>query len=162
MKINIFGNKLDRQGAIFLAIGFLFGTVFMIFNFFNSKPIEKNEAIEKTAVFDYYELQHGKGDRLLGAWLFFENGEKEYIAGECISVAVALNFEKLSKGTELHLLINPKTNYVIELHTDSLTLMDFDYAQECLKQKGNEYILGAFSMLVICCFFVYKAITIKE
>lgn len=163
MKINIFGNnKLDRQGAIFLAVGFLLGTVFLVFNFFNSKPIEKNEAIEKTVVFDYYELQYGKGDRLLGAWLFFENGEKEYIAGECISVALALNLKSLSEGSELHLLINPKTNYIIELHTDSLTLIDFDYAQDCLKQKGNEYIFGAFSMLIICCFFVYKAITLKE
>ena len=48
MKINIFGNnKLDRQGAIFLAVGFLLGTVFLVFNFFNSKPIEKKRSYRK-------------------------------------------------------------------------------------------------------------------
>lgn len=163
MRINIFtNNKIDKQGAVFLAVAFLLGAVFFIYSFFESKPIEINEAIEKTAVFDYYELQYGKGEKLLGAWLFFENGEKEYIHGECVNHALISNLENLQKDSEIHLLINPKTNYVVGLQTDFTELLNFDYAQECLKQKGNEFLFSAVSMLVVCCFFVYKAVTLKE
>ena len=67
MRINLFtNNKIDKQGYVFLAVAFLLGAVFFIYSFFESKPIEINEAIEKTAVFDYYELQYGKGEKLLG------------------------------------------------------------------------------------------------
>lgn len=160
-------NEISRPGAIFMAVISLFLAVGLSTPFFSNKPIEKTEAIEKTAVFDYYEEDYGVGRRGANSVdyivLFLENGEKEEIRSACMNKYVWNDLKDLKKGTELHMLINPNNNYIIELQTDSKEILNFDFAQNRLFREGIAFLaLAIFFFVGGFCYFVYKAITTKE
>lgn len=155
-------HDISRPRAIFIAVLSLLMTLISAKVFLTNSPIDKSEAIEKTAVFDFCDIQYGKNFSLAYAELFFENAEEEYIRGVCVNQDLRKDIEAIKKGTELHMLINPDNNYVLELKTDKEEILNFDYAQKKLRQEGVSFLYLGIFMLALCGYFVYKAITTKE
>ena len=160
-------HQMNRQVAVVFAVLCLIMTIVFSSTFFANKPIDKTAAEEKVAVYNHYEEEYGWQTRraynsLNYIVLFFENGEKYYIHGECVNKELGEALEALEKGTELHMLINPDNDYIIELKTDKSELLNFDYAQKKLRQEGVGFLCLAIFLLVLCGFFVYEAITTKE
>ena len=59
----------------------------------------------------------------------------------------------IPEGTTLYLLINPHTDYVVEIRTDTEELMNFDAEQQAIDQYDNGYVwLGVF--LIACAVFL--------
>lgn len=159
--------EISRPLAILFAIFSLWLSLVFTHIFFVNKPIERTDAIEKSAAFDYYEEEYGrtrKGTKggLTYVVLFFEDSEKEQIRGACMNKSLWIRLDKLEKGTELHMLINPKNDYIIELKTDEKEIINFDYAQKRLLWEGIGFLCIAIFMLLLCIYFVYKSITTKE
>ncbi len=155
-------HDISRPCAIFIAVLSLLMTLISAKFFLANSPIDKSEAIEKTAVFDFCDIQYGKNFSLAYAVLFFENAEEEYIRGICVNQDLRKDIEAIKKGTELHILINPDNNYIVELKANEEEILNFDYAQKKLHQEGVSFLYLGIFMLVVCCYFVYKAITTKE
>ncbi len=160
-------HQMNRQVAVVFAVLCLIMTIVFSNTFFSNKPIDKTVAIEKTAVYNHYEEEYGWQTRraynsLNYIVLFFESSEKEYIHGECADKELREALEALKKNTELHMLINPNNNYIIELKANEKELLNFDYAQKQLRQEGIGFLCLAVFLLVLCSYFIYKAITTKE
>lgn len=155
-------HDISRPCAIFIAVLSLLMALFSTNTFLTNSTIDKSEASEKTAVFDFCDIQYGRNFSLAYAVLFFENAEEEYIRGICVNENLRKDIEALKKGTELYMIINPNNNYIIELRTDTKELLNFDYAQKMLRQEGVGFLYLAILMLVLCSYFIYKAITTKE
>lgn len=160
-------HDISRQAAIVFAVLTLIMTTVFSYTFFANSPITKTAAKEKVAVYNHYAVEYGPKLRrsvntLNYIELFFENEEKEYIRGACVNKELIKDIEALEKGTKLHMMINPDNNYIIELKTNSDELLNFDYAQKKLQQEGVGFLCIGIFMLVLCGYFVYKAITTKE
>ena len=159
--------QMSRQVAVIFAVLSLFMTTVFSTSFFIKRPIEKSAAEEKSAVYSHYEEEYGPKLRrsintLNYIELFFENAEKELISGVCVNKDLYKALDTLEKGTVLHMLINPDNNYIVELKANEKEMLNFDYAQKMLRQDGVGFLYLAIFMLVLCCYFVYKAITTKE
>lgn len=155
-------HDISRPCAIFIAVLSLLMTIMFANVFFTNSPIDKSEATEKTAVFDYYEIQYRRRRSLNYLTLFFKDEERQDIRGCCVRRALIEEVEKLKKGTVLHMLINPDNNYIVELKANEKEMLNFDYAQKMLRQEGVGFLYLGIFMLIVCCYFVYKAITTKE
>lgn len=161
-RANRYDYELGRTGAILMVVISLFMSIVFANVFFTNRHIERTDAYEKTAVFDCYEIQYGRRHSLNYLTLFFEDDKQQDIRGCCVQQSLTEKVKNLEKGTELHMIINPNNNYIIELRTDTKELLNFDYAQKMLRQEGVGFLYLAIFMLVLCSYFVYKAITTKE
>lgn len=161
-------HEISRQTAIFFAIISMFMALVFSSNFTINRPIDKTDAEEKTAVYNHYEAEYGirpnkySINTLNYIVLFFENGEKEFIRGTCINKELYQALESLKKDTVLQMLINPDNGYVIELKTDEKEILDFDYVQKKLQQDAIGFLCLSVFMLMLCGYFIYKAIRTKE
>lgn len=158
-KIN---NEISRPGAIFMAVLSFFVTCVFFGTFRTNTSIEKNATDQISAIFDYYELPYRRHHSLPYAILFFKNGEKEFIPGACVNENLKNELAELEKGTELHMLISENSDDVVELKTNSKTLLSLDYSQKMLKQEGKGFLFMSVLTFVVFCYSVYKAITTKE
>lgn len=161
-------HQMSRQVAVIFSVLCLIMTTVFINAFFTNTPIDKADAEEKTAVYSHYEVEYGprisrySTNNLDYIFLFFENGEKEFIRGVCANKDLYKALDCLEEGTVLHMLINPENNYIVELKADEEEILNFDYAQKKLRQNGAGFLCMGIFMLVLCCCFVYTAVTTKE
>ena len=167
MRKNIHRHDLSRQTAIAFAVMSIFMSIVFTSAFFTNQPIDKTSAEERTTVYSYYEEEYGWQFRraynsLNCIILFSENGEKEYIDGACANAELVQAIESLEAGSSLQMLINSKNNCIIELKADGKEILNFDYAQKKLRQEGVGFLYLSIFLLVLCCYFVYTAITTKE
>lgn len=129
---------LDRPPVILFAalVGIGFGIFFLFFQ--NTyKPIPREQAEVVTGEFEKYETADGYGGITL------QDGTYCLMSADTVSSDLESTLAALEKGTQLHILIHPRTRYVIEVRTDKAELLNFDAAQRAIRSKNSgSTILG--------------------
>ncbi len=149
---------LNRWVALVMALISIFmGTVFSSTLFLN-RPIDREEATELTYTYkDFTGHEKGKGG-FTEIKLIFSDGSAQYIDASCVTDEIFKAIEETAPGTNFTMLINPRNNYIVELSTDDVSILDFDYAQKELER----YAVGSFYLSLaiygFAIFFIIQAI----
>lgn len=129
---------LDRPPVILFAalVGIGFGIFFLFFQ--NTyKPIPREQAEVVTGEFEKYETADGYGGITL------QDGTYCLMSADTVSSDLESAMAALEKGTQLHILINPRSRFVIEIRTDTAELLNLDAAQRAIRSKNSgSTILG--------------------
>lgn len=129
---------LDRPPVILFAalVGIGFGIFFLFFQ--NTyKPIPREQAEVVTGEFEKYETADGYGGITL------QDGTYCIVSADTAPSDFESAMAALEKGTQLHILIHPRTRYVIEVRTDKAELLNIDAAQRAIRSKNSgSTILG--------------------
>ncbi len=129
---------LDRPPVILFAalVGIGFGIFFLFFQ--NTyKPIPREQAEVVTGEFEKYETADGYGGITL------QDGTYCLMSADTVSSDLESTLTALEKGTMLHILINPRSRFVIEIRTDTAELLNLDAAQRAIRSKNSgSTILG--------------------
>lgn len=127
----------------------LFGFLFFFLTTMGKTPIPREEADAYTGSYEKYTSYKNS------VTLHFEDGSRY----DLLSSRPVWDFiDTVEAGTELHLLINPNCNYVIEVKTNTEELLNFDAAQKEIVRDAWGYI--AIAALVFLCgvFLIFDAI----
>ncbi len=108
----------------------------------SNKPVTREEAAAYSGHFERYES--GKNY----CTIYFEDGECYDVYPHTESREFRDTMESLSKGTKLHLLINPNNGYVAEIKTDTRELLDFETSQTDVDAYDDGYMVIG----IIACF----------
>lgn len=129
---------LDRPPVILFAalVGIGFGIFFLFFQ--NTyKPIPREQAEVVTGEFEKYETADGYGGITL------QDGTYCLMSADTVSSDLESAMAALEKGTQLHILINPRSRFVIEIRTDTAELLNLDAAQRAIRSRNSgSTILG--------------------
>ncbi len=135
--------------VIFGIIGIIMGVV-MIVSQNSNTPVSREEAIAYEGYFESYEL----GKNYSGINL--SDGTHLDIYPHTQSGEFIEQMKSLSKGTKIYALVNPNNNYVAELKTETLELMDFEESQQDVDDYDNCYIgIGIFAITAAVFIMIY-------
>ena len=126
-KRELIRNILTGVVAIFL--GLLFAGIASY-----NPPTTREEAIAYTGVLQEID----EGDNCYD--LLFADGTWQSLYPHTVGRDLRDRLEAVPVGTTLHLLINPHTEYVVEIRTDSEELMNLEQTQEEIDRYDNCYI----------------------
>lgn len=129
---------MDRPPVIlfFAVVGILFGIFFLFFQNTYS-PIPREQAESVSGKFEKYE----EADGYCGITL--QDGTYCLMSADTVSSDLESALTALEKGTMLHILINPRSRFVIEISTDTAELLNLDEAQRAIRSKNSgSTILG--------------------
>ena len=133
---------LARPPVILFAalVGIGFGIFFLFFQ--NTyKPIPREQAEVVTGEFEKYEAADGYGGITL------QDGTYCIVSADTAPADFESAMAALEKGTQLHILIHPRTRYVIEVRTDKAEFLNFDASQEAIRSKNS----GGTALGIILC-----------
>ena len=135
------------------------GTVFTTGPLRN-REIERDEALAVAGTFERVDPAYNKGN-LKYIDLVFSDGEEQTIDGCCVRQGLEERLEQIPAGTQMRLLVHPKSNCVLQLEVNGQILLDFDNAQEYLWQEAMAFMwLGAF-MYAVTVYFIVRMVRKK-
>ena len=105
--------------------------------------VTRDEAVSYTGKFDRFEYNED-GDYYE---VYFSDDSLYYMTTSDEAIELANNKDVLEKGSQLQILINPKTDYVLEIKTDDEELLSFDSTLESLRSEGAA--ISVFAIVVI-------------
>ncbi len=138
--------------VIMAVVGLCIGINFIISKSVN-KPITREEAIAYSGAFDHYDT----------AWknyrdLYFEDGSVYYVYPHTESMEFQNKMKSLEKGTMLHILVNPNTDNIIEIKTDTEELMNFEISQQEIYGYYTGYLVLGIFVCVGSVYLIWYAI----
>ena len=112
-----------------------------------NKATTREEAVSYTGQFKAYESKKNY------CFVSFADGSEYEVYPHTETWEFRERMNAIPKGTTLYLLINPHTDYVVEIRTDTEELMNFDAEQQAIDQYDNGYVwLGV--LLIACAVFL--------
>ena len=105
--------------------------------------VTRDEAVSYTGMFDRFEYDEDGGHYEV----YFSDDSLYYMVTSDETIELANNKDVLEKGSQLHILINPKTDYVLEIKTDDEELLSFDSTLKSLRSEG--VVFSALAVVVI-------------
>ena len=158
-----FYNKLLNSKAFLIMLpilGLVFGLIFVLLQIANI-PITRDKAETYSGVFERYESAARSCE------IVFADGSEFNVYPYTTEDEFTGKMESLEKGTPLFLSVNPNNRYVIEVKTESETLLDFESSQQAIFGYGKGYIgIGIFvfvcSVFVSVIGFMRKKALVKE
>ena len=127
-------------------LGALLALVF-IFLAGNYEPTARAEAVAFTG--EYLKYESYRNTRCV----VFSDGSKQYLYPHTETAEFQEHMETLPIGTVLHLSINPNTDDVLEIRTDTEELLNFDVEQAAIAAYVKGYVwMGA--VLLLCSAFL--------
>ena len=149
---------LNRWVAlIFSLVAIFLGTLFTSQLIFD-KPISREEATEVIGTFKDFEGQQKLKGGFSEVSLFFTDEHCQYIDSSCVSEELLQLFEKIPKGTEMYLLVNPNNGYVVELVADGNVLLEFNYAQKAIERDSILGLYLGFFLYASAIAFIVQAV----
>lgn len=131
---------MSRGEAWFLLIvGLFVGTVFTFGMQFWNAPIAEQDAITYTAIFDSYDIRHGRSGSTKEIIVRFEDRDQLYIDGVCVTDALTNQLKAIQQGDEVMLTIHPNSNTILELQYGNLTLLKFDQTTKKLTNEATGF-----------------------
>lgn len=129
----------------------LIGVIFIVFFatvFVSSKndfvPAQRVECESYSGIYKDHEV--GYNDAVT---IYFEDGREIEVNGECCSSEFEENLERIKKGEQLDVLVNPKHQSAVEIISSDRVILDFARAQRSLYDSAKFFWwLGMF------CYFV--------
>ena len=144
--------KMTKSEAIFMLIaGLIMGTVFTFGMKYWNAPVTKEESIHTTAIYESYATQRERG-RVKEIIVRFKDHEQLYIDGVCINDMLLDSIDSFVPGIELSMIVHPNSNTIMELHTDSRVLLEFQNTSEKLTGEATGFMgLGLFCYVLSAC-----------
>ncbi len=99
------------------------------------KPIAKEETQRYEGIYSSYN-QDGQGY----VDIIFEDETEHTIHQCCAYVEILDGLKALHKGEKLYVLINPTTDYIVELKTESKELLNFDDSQRLMLFEAKAFM----------------------
>ncbi len=151
-------NKITLESAIAMTVLCLvLGTVFLTSRFFWYVPIEKEDTVQISAVYESYEYQEysRKADILK---LYFKDADCLFFNDSYISTELVEKIEALPEGTRLDMLLHPRSDDIIECKAEGKTLLDFEWATKRLNSFAVGHMILGLCMYGCGIYFVYHTI----
>lgn len=125
------GSVLTKGPLIAMICVVLFvGTVF-VGQLFQNRKVDQQEAVELSAVYESADV-HKRRFRTQYIDLQFQDDDEQTVDGCCLGYGLQEKLKSLPSGTEMQLLIHPQSGKVLQIQVTDETLLDFDFAQDCL------------------------------
>lgn len=115
--------------------------------------VTRDEAVSYTGEFDRFEYNEDGGYYEV----YFSDDSLYYMTTSDETIELANNKDALEKGSQLHMLINPKTDYVLEIKTDDEELLSFDSTLESLRSEGEVFSVLAVVVIGMGVFLLVSA-----
>ena len=142
--------RLTNPESLFLLVaGLVMGIVFTFGMQRWNAPISRNEAIESIAAIRSIEAQYGRRHHLKEIRIEFQDHDPLTIDGSCADSELLESLRQLPSGTVVSLSIHPESNTILEMHTNDISLMDFERTVQMLNNEA-----AGFMYLGIFCFAV--------
>ena len=132
-------------------VGILLGAVIAIATPWAGTPVSREDALAYSGGFLSYGTEE---DAYV---ILFEDGGEYWLDESTETPALRESLETMERGTVLHLLVDPRSDCVLELRTDTEELLRYDDAYVALKENATVGIvvgivlaaLGAFLILFV-------------
>ena len=147
----------SKTGSIIVGIlAIIFGVFFALIQSIND-PIPRSEAVAYSGKFEEYEVEKN-----YCAIVFADGSEYEvYPHTETKEFADAMN--SLKKGTELDILVNPNSDYVVEIMAGSREILNFEQSQAAIDSYDNGYIaIGVFACFAGVFIIIFGLVSSKQ
>ncbi len=136
-----FADIAESPTALFIVgvFAIAFGVFFGYING-NTAPVSRTEAVYYEGYFDWYDDSHEDYRAIQ-----FSDGSVFEVFAHTESEEFNYNINALPRGTKLYLLINPNSDYVAEVRTETEELLNFDVSQKEIREYHYGYIcIGVF------------------
>ena len=146
-----------KKGAIIVGIiAIIFGVFFALTTCIND-PITRSEAVAYSGEFREYEASRNYRA------IIFTDGSSHEVYPHTETEEFADTMRTLPKGTKLYLLVNPNSNYVVEIRAGSRELLNFEESQAAIDAYDNGYIgIGVFVCFAGVFLIVYGIFSSKQ
>jgi len=135
---------------VFSIVSILVGIIFIISQNANT-PVTREEALSYSGILEKYVT--GKNYRTI----VFNDGSTYDVYPHTEGYEFDEMMESLSRGTKLHLLVNPNSGYVAEIRTDSSELLNFDTSQRNIAAYDDGYVYIGIFMCACGAFLIVYA-----
>lgn len=155
-------NKIALGAAAALTVLCLvLGTVCLLNHLYWDRPVEKDEAVQMSAVykFYYYEENYKRADEFE---LYFKDTETLSVAPVCASAALLKRLDDLPEGSRVDMLLHPNSDYIIEIKTEGKTIMDYEYATGRMRTESIGFMIFGFCLYAIGAYFIYHTIRLTR
>ncbi len=95
-------------------------------------PVSKEECIVYTG--EYESFEKDDDDTF---FIYFKNGDEQWIDYSCYSSKLYSEIVALEKGTKLEILLHPDSEYVVELVCDGEEILNLNFAQEAMYEDAS-------------------------
>ncbi len=126
----------------FIIVGLCLGTVFTFGVQYWGSPLEREDAVEVSAIYEKCWVQYSKGhvSRIV---LYWNEGENFDIDGACVDDKMIERVKDLPKGAKLDMLVHPNSDTVWELRYGDEIILSFEESQKDIKGENIGFgILG--------------------
>ncbi len=121
-------------------LAIIMGTVFILSQNENT-PVTREEATVYVGEFESYDSARNYSD------LNFSDGTTLSVYPHTETQDFIDTMNSLPRGTRLHVLINPNNDYVAEIKTDTVEILNFESSQQRIVDYDNGYVaIGIFTV----------------
>ena len=148
--------EIPKLAAWFLVVtGILLGTVFSFGMHYWESSVSKEDAIHIEAAFSSYEKLYSRGG-VSKIKVYFQDREPLFIDGTCCSQSVQNKLKGLKSGTILQLYVHPHSRTLLEIKTDSDSILLFEESIEKLSSEVNGFLFLGLFMYVCAGYGIIK------
>lgn len=133
--------------VMLLVVGLILGSIFVFGSQYWGEPIQREDAIEVSAIYEAYEINPGKirKHHIKQIEITLTDHSSVYIDGACVSEDVKDGIKTLPEGAKVDMLVHPNSDTVWELKHGDKTILSFEESQKDIKNENIGFIiLGIF------------------
>lgn len=126
-------------------------------------PLVREDAVQATATYAFYEELRGRHFRLNEIALHFSDHEPVHVDGACINTAFRNRLADIRPDAQVGMLIHPNSNTILELTVNGDQLLQFDYVQNRLRTENRGFMwlalfCYAFSLYTLCRLYLWPQV----
>ena len=151
--LNTFRTPIQKKAAWYVIIGgIIIGTVFCFGMPYWQANVDMYETNAVRGYFDGYDVNY-TNKNIKNIRVRLTNQESYKIDSSCTNESLLENLQKIKPGTQIDILLHPRSNYVMQLSTSDIELMSFETSRKQMVEEAKGFVgLGAFMyvMAAIC------------
>ncbi|MBQ7827304.1 MAG: hypothetical protein IJ386_03475 [Clostridia bacterium] len=159
-----FVNNIDTDNPVIRIIvsilSIFIGCIF-IFQYRDYIPISRDDAQEYTGEFDHYEIvELGRRGRTEYLDIHMDDGTVLRLHHTCNYTDVTDALDRLESDDNITVLVNPASDYVIEIISEDTEILNIDEAQNRMRNEAIVFvILGA---VMICIALLLTSVSVYD
>ena len=160
-------NKITLGTAIAMTVLCLvLGTVFLLNHTYWERPVEKDEAVQVSAIYKSYYYKEGiqgtRYSRSAVLKLYFKDNDTLFFNDCYIDTELVEKIDALPEGTRLDMLLHPNGDDIIECKAEGETLLDFEWATSRLLINSVGFVVIGICLYAIGAYFIYHTIRLTR
>lgn len=156
-RIDKLGIPDNPVGIIILCVIIIFMSCVFIFQYRDYVPITRNDAQEYTGKFDHYDISvMRRHTKYLN--IHMEDGTVLTLHHTCMSTEVKDGIDRLEPGDEITVLVNPASEYIIEIMSEYTEILNIDDSQKQMQNEALGFVVIGVVMICIALFFISASV----